>query len=151
MYRHVPRRLHLVKAETKKIERAMSSEFQNFISTNLHTSRISLQLIWNNCWIIPMVRGQIKVRPAPFAKRFLIPNVKICGNEILKFRWHCPLNLFCFSFDSVKSTLGSVSVSSFKYSINLNRTWNYKATIITYTCEQDLVNYQYLCKEQCYC
>ena len=98
---HWARLLHWVKAEAKKIERAMSSEFQNFISTNLHTSRISLQLIWNNCWIIPMVRGQIKVRPASFAKRFLIPNVKICGNEILKFRWHCPLNLFCFSFDSV--------------------------------------------------
>ena len=45
-----------------------------------------------------MVRDQIKVRSAPIAKRILIPNVEICGNEILKFRWHCPLNLFCFSF-----------------------------------------------------
>ena len=85
-----------------------------------------------NCWIIPMVRDQIKVRHPSIAKRFLIPTVKNCENEILKFRWHCPLKLFCFSFKtqcfsahkSGESEM-CVQISTVGYPLDNNHECNY--------------------------
>ena len=72
-------------------------QLSNFTFSNLF---IIFGVFFNLFENFSMVRNQIRIIPTSIAKIFWYKFHKTIGNEILKFRWHCPLSFFCFSFNA---------------------------------------------------